>query len=261
MLLNCGVGEDSWVAWTARSSNQSILEEINLEYSLEGLMLKLKLQYFGHLMWRADSLENPDAGKDWRQEEEGTTEDEMFGWHHQLNGHEFEQALGDCEGQGILAWCSPRGSERVGHDWVTKQQQQKGGGQLVKDPAANSEWFEFHKLGSDWLSYVRLYSEQRWKWSCFLWFIDLDIESRKHKARGFSYWSRCSVLVLLGFGDRGSVRTSVVELHMLPGEGREHKGSPRGHLMSDPNMWTVLFCIVSGDYWQKLDTCNWSVGH
>ena len=57
MLLNCGVGEDLRVTWTARRSNQSILKEINPEYSLEGLMLKLKLQYFGHLMKRADSLE------------------------------------------------------------------------------------------------------------------------------------------------------------------------------------------------------------
>ena len=61
----------------------------------EGLMLKLKLQYFCHLMWRTDSLEkNPDAGKDWRQEEKGTTEDEMVGWHHWLNGLEFHQASG-----------------------------------------------------------------------------------------------------------------------------------------------------------------------
>ena len=57
MLLNCGVGEDSWVPWTARRSNQSILKDISPEYSLEGLMLKLKLQYFGHLMWKADSFE------------------------------------------------------------------------------------------------------------------------------------------------------------------------------------------------------------
>ena len=56
MLLNCGVGEDLRVPWTARS-NQSILKEINPEYSLEGLMLKLKLQSFGHLMRKADSLE------------------------------------------------------------------------------------------------------------------------------------------------------------------------------------------------------------
>ena len=78
------------VPWTARRSNQSILKEINPEYSLEGLMLMLKLQYFGHLMRRADSFEKTDAGKDWRREEKGTTEDEMVGWHHQLNGHEFE---------------------------------------------------------------------------------------------------------------------------------------------------------------------------
>ena len=57
MLLNCGVGEDLRVSWTARRSNQSILKEISPEYSLEGLMLKLKLQYFGHLMQRTDSLE------------------------------------------------------------------------------------------------------------------------------------------------------------------------------------------------------------
>ena len=57
MLLNCGVGEDLRVPWTARRSNQSILKEISPEYSLEGLMLKLKLEYFGHLMGRADSLE------------------------------------------------------------------------------------------------------------------------------------------------------------------------------------------------------------
>ena len=59
------------VPWTARRSNQSILKEIKPEYSLEGLMLNLKLQYFGHLMWRADSLEGTDAGKDWGQEEKG----------------------------------------------------------------------------------------------------------------------------------------------------------------------------------------------
>ena len=57
MLLNCGIGEDLRVSWTARRSNQSILKEISPEYSLEGLMLKLKLQYFGHLMQRTDSLE------------------------------------------------------------------------------------------------------------------------------------------------------------------------------------------------------------
>ena len=69
------------VPWTARRSNQSILK-INPGLSLEGMMLKLKLQYFGHLMQRADSLEKTDAGRDWGQEEKGTTEDEMAEWHH-----------------------------------------------------------------------------------------------------------------------------------------------------------------------------------
>ena len=66
------------VPWTARRSNQSILKEI----SLEGMMLKLKLQYFGYLMGRVDSLEKTDAGRDWGQEKKETTEDEMVGSHH-----------------------------------------------------------------------------------------------------------------------------------------------------------------------------------
>ena len=86
MLLNCGVGEDSW---TARRYNQSILKEISPGCSLEGLMLKLKLQFCGHLMRRVDPLEKTDAGRDLGQEEKGTTEDEIAGWHHQLEGHEF----------------------------------------------------------------------------------------------------------------------------------------------------------------------------
>ena len=78
------------VPWTARKSNQSILKEISPGCSLERLMLKLKLQYFGHLMQRADSFEKTDAMRDWGQEQKGTTEDEMAAWHHRLDGHEFE---------------------------------------------------------------------------------------------------------------------------------------------------------------------------
>ena len=101
------------VPWTARRSNQSILKEICPEYSLEGLTLKLKLQYFGHLMQRPDSLEKTlMLGKTLRQEKKGTTEDEMVGWHYQLNGHESEQALGVGDEQGSLECCS----QRVGHD-------------------------------------------------------------------------------------------------------------------------------------------------
>ena len=93
------------VPWTARS-NQSILRDINPGYTLEGLMLKPKLQYFGHLMQRV-IRKDPDPGKDWRQEEKGMTEDEMVGWYHWLDGHEFEQALGAGEGQGGLECCIP----------------------------------------------------------------------------------------------------------------------------------------------------------
>ena len=72
------------VPWTARRSNQSILKEISPRISLEGMMLKQKLQYFYHLMQRVDSLEKTlsDTGRDWGQEEKGMTEDEMAGWHH-----------------------------------------------------------------------------------------------------------------------------------------------------------------------------------
>ena len=87
----------------ARGSNQSILKEINHENSLEGLMLKLKLQCFGHLTQRAYSLEMIlMPGK-------RVTEDEMVGWHHQLNVHESEQTSRDSEEQGSLACCSPQG--------------------------------------------------------------------------------------------------------------------------------------------------------
>ena len=90
MLLNCGVGEDL-IPWTARRSNQSILKEISSGCSLEGLMLKLKLQYFGHLLRRVDSLEKTLmlGGTGGRQEEKGMTEDEVVGWHHRLDGHGF----------------------------------------------------------------------------------------------------------------------------------------------------------------------------
>ena len=91
------------VPWTARRSNQSILREISPECSLEGLMLKLKLQYFDAKSWLI--WKDPDAGKDWGQEEKGTTEDEMVGWHHQLDGHGFGWTPGVGDGQGGLVCC------------------------------------------------------------------------------------------------------------------------------------------------------------
>ena len=101
------------VPCTARRSNQSILKEISPEYSLEELMLKLKLQYFGHLMQRTDSLEKTlMLGKIEGRRRRGQQRMEMVGWHHWLGGHEFEQALGISDGQGSLACCSP---------WVRKE--------------------------------------------------------------------------------------------------------------------------------------------
>ena len=99
------------VPWTARRSNQSILKEISRKYSLEGLMLKAKVKYFGHLMWRTDSLENTlMLGKiEGRRRMGWQRMDVMVGLHHQLDGHEFEQALGVGNAQGILACCSLRG--------------------------------------------------------------------------------------------------------------------------------------------------------
>ena len=93
------------VPWTARRSNQSILKEISPGISLEGMMLKLKLQYFGHLLRRVDSLEKTHAGRDWGQAKKGSTEDEMAGWHHWLDGCESEWTPGDGDEQGGLVWC------------------------------------------------------------------------------------------------------------------------------------------------------------
>ena len=101
------VGVDSRVSWTARRSNQSILKENSPKYSLEGLMLMLKLP----ILWPPDAknwfiVKDPDAGKDWRREEKGPTYDVMVGWHHRLNGHEFELAPWVGDGQGGLACCN-----------------------------------------------------------------------------------------------------------------------------------------------------------
>ena len=120
----------NWCFWTVvlekilespldcNRSNQSILKEISPEYSLEWLMLKLKLQYFGYLMWLIGHLtpmsqknwligEDSMLGKDWRWEEKGMIEGEMVGWYHWLDGHKFEQALGVGDEQGSLVCCSP----------------------------------------------------------------------------------------------------------------------------------------------------------
>ena len=95
------------VPWTARRSNQSIPKEISPEYSLEGLILKLKLQYFVHLMQRTDSLEKTLILGNIEGRRRRQRQDEMVGWHHRLYGNEFEQALGVGDGQGSLACYNP----------------------------------------------------------------------------------------------------------------------------------------------------------
>ena len=101
------------VPWTARRSNQSILKEISPGCSLEGLMLKLKLQYFGHLMQRADSFEKTLMLGKIEGRRRGRQQDEMVGWRHRFNGDEFQQTLGNGEGQGSLACCSPWGRKEL----------------------------------------------------------------------------------------------------------------------------------------------------
>ena len=103
MLLNCGVREDSWIQEVHPKGNQSWI-----------FIGKTDAKAETPILWPPDAKnwltgKDPDAGKDWRQEEKGMTEDEMVGWHHRLGGHEFEQAPGVGDGQGSLACCSPWG--------------------------------------------------------------------------------------------------------------------------------------------------------
>ena len=113
------------VPWTARTLNQAILKEISLEYSLGGL-----IEAESPILWSPDGKscltgKDPNGGKDWGQEKKGMTEDEMVGWHHRLDGHEFEQTPGDSEGQGSLVCCSPW-RHRVGHNlWINSNNCEK----------------------------------------------------------------------------------------------------------------------------------------
>ena len=109
------------ICWTTRRSNQSIPKEINPECSLEGLMLRLKLQYFGHLIWKADLWKRPWLWERLGQEEKGKTEDEMVGWHQQLTGHEFEETPGVSDRQGGLACCNAWGcKESDTTEWLNE---------------------------------------------------------------------------------------------------------------------------------------------
>ena len=106
MLLNCGVGEDSWESF-------GLQDQTNLKGSQSWIFIgRTDVESKTPILWPPDAkncliVKDPYAGKDWRQEEKGTTEDEMVGWHHWLDGHEFEQALGVGDGQKSLECCSP----------------------------------------------------------------------------------------------------------------------------------------------------------
>ena len=109
--------------WTERRLNQSILKEINPEYPLEGLMLNLTLQYFGHLMQRTDLLEKIlMLGKIEGRRRKGWQRMRIVGWQHRLDGHEFEQASGDGKGQGEPGGLQSMGLQRVRRDLATEQQ-------------------------------------------------------------------------------------------------------------------------------------------
>ena len=108
------------VSWTARRPNRSILKEISPEYSLEGLRLKLKLHTLVNWCKEQTHWKRPWYWERLKAGGEGDNRREMFGWHHWLNGHEFEQALGVGEGQGSLACVRPWGHKESRHSWVTE---------------------------------------------------------------------------------------------------------------------------------------------
>ena len=125
MLLSCGAGEDSWESLGLQGdpTNQSEISRNQLRIFIG----KTDVEAETPILWPSDTKiwltgKDPDAGKDWRQEEKGMTEDEMVGWYHWLNGHEFEQAPGDCEGQGSLAFCSPWGCKELAMtEWLNNK--------------------------------------------------------------------------------------------------------------------------------------------
>ena len=126
MLLNCGTGEDSCKSTPVDCKIKPVNPKGNQPWIIiERTDAKAEAPIF----WSPDAKswltgKDPDAGKDWGKEEKGVAEDEMVGWHHQLNGHEFEQTLGDSDGEGSLQCVlQSMGSQRVGHNLPTEQKQ------------------------------------------------------------------------------------------------------------------------------------------
>ena len=174
MLLNHGVREDSWepLGLQVDQTNLSI-KKVSPEYSLEGLMLKLKLQYFVHLMWRTDSLERTDS-QPWCWEtlkagREGDDRGSMVGWHHWLSEHNFKQALWVADGLGMLVCCIP---------WDRKEW----------DTTERLYWTEL------WYWMVCLWNEQRsffHFWDCIQVLhigLFVDYESYSISSKGYIPW-------------------------------------------------------------------------
>ena len=144
--------------------------------SLEGLMLRLKLRFFGHLMRRVDSLEKTDAGRDWGQEEKGTTEDEMAGWHHWLDGHEFKWTPGVGDGQGGLACCD---------SWGRKE----------SDTTERLNWTEYYCNDNHGFSPGDCYCSLFPKWGA----LNSELHQQSHGQRSLiiNLWSFCLYSVVI----------------------------------------------------------------
>ena len=155
VLLNYGIGEDSWSLLDSKE-----IKPLNPKGNQHWIFIgRTDAEAERPILWPLDVRsqlirKDPDAGKDWRQEEKGTTEDEMVGWHPQLNGHEFEQAPGDSEGQGSTACCSLWGHDKLDMteqlNWTDERE--------VYFPAAHFfliEWVSFwHIQGIRTASYI-----------------------------------------------------------------------------------------------------------
>ena len=149
----------NWCFWTmvlektlessldCKEIKQSILKDINPEYSQDGLMLKPKLQYFGYLMWRVNSLEkNLMLGKPEGRRRRGWQRMKIVGWHHQLNGYEFEQTPGYNEGQGSLVCCSPWGCKELDTtEWLNNNKKKKTTTSLYRSDASSNT----HPIGDN----------------------------------------------------------------------------------------------------------------
>ena len=201
------------VPWTAGRSNQSILKEISPGCSLEGLMLKLKLQYFGHLMWRVDSLEKTDAGRDWEQEEKGTTEDEMAWRHHRFDGHESERSWWWTGRPGMLQFM---GSQRVGHYWATELNWTVN---KVVFGGWKAFWTEYSKLINSipYISYSSAYHRILNAYCLGIW----DSNER--------FGPQCSLSASSKYSSRSSAGGYVEEVHTV---GKEQ---PSSYRRSDPD--------------------------